>query len=449
VDPPVVHRANATILRRRADRWFTAEKRCDGVRHIACPVRLRWLGGPPGARRGPRPPTGAQPSRPAHGAHPPVAPWRVRALAAPLTLSFLSFACGDSSSDPPGDGSTSGSDTGSSSGGPFDPTSSSAAVDDSGSSSTSPGTGTASDTGSSSDDTGSESDTGTTGEPRELELLVCSFVADSVTRYDLQTGVFLGELGPSDDLDGALGITVGPDGDIYVAAEEANMVLRFDGTTGAFVSRMVADDPRTDFDETGGLLGAGAVLFAADGALLVSSFDGDAILRYDGGTGAFLDVFVMPGAGGLNGPDAGMVFGSDGDLYVPSFYGAAVLRYDGERGTALGPFTPPDDALLDGPRTVLFSGAHLLVANEGSDEVLRYDATTGAFVDVFVAAGAGGLDGPAGMVLGPDGILHVASVNGDEVLRFDRSGAPMPTLVDARAGGIAAPTHITLAPALR
>ena len=296
-------------------------------------------------------------------------------------------------------------------------------------------------------DTGDTGDTGSTGEPGEAqELLVCSFFGDSVGRFDLASGAFLGDLGPSDDLDGALGITVGPDGDIYVASEEANMILRFAGATGAFVSRFVWDDPMTAMDETGGLSGPGAVLFGPDGQLYISSFDSDAILRYDGTTGGFVDVFVPAKSGGLDGPDAGMAFGPDGHLYVPGYYSDSIPRYDGKTGAPLGDFTPAQGNKLANPRTLVFRGEHLYVATEGSNEVLRYDADTGAFVDVFVAAGAGGLMAPAGMVFGPDGVLHVASAD-NQILRFDADGAPLATIVDAVAGKISGPTHITLAPA--
>lgn len=315
-----------------------------------------------------------------------------------------------------------------------------------------PGTGTTADPATSTttdpstgDGSTNNPDTGTTGDPGEAqELLVCSFFGDSVARFDLATGEFLGELGPSEDLDGALGITVGPDGDLYVASEEANMVLRFAGATGAFVGRFVWDDPMTPKDETGGLSGPGAVLFGPDGQLYISSFDSDAILRYDGATGAFVDVFVPANSGGLDGPDAGMAFGPDGHLYVPGYYSDSIPRFDGETGAPLGDFAQGDK--LDKPRTLVFRGEHLYVANEGSNEVLRYDADSGAFVDVFVAAGAGGLMAPAGMVFGPDGVLHVASAD-NQILRFDEGGAPLPTIVDAVAGKISGPTHITLAPA--
>ena len=49
------------------------------------------------------------------------------------------------------------------------------------------------------------------------------------------------------------------------------------------------------------------LVFGPAGRLYVSSFGTNAILRYDGTTGAFLDTFVTPGNGELVGP-AALVF---------------------------------------------------------------------------------------------------------------------------------------------
>jgi hypothetical protein len=156
-----------------------------------------------------------------------------------LLCTLLSIA-GCPADDPDGKAETSSTDT---------PAGSSS---DTGNSTTSPDASTSSSSDSTSSDASSAAiDSG-------LELLVCSFSGDAVGRFDLDDGSFLGNLGPSDDLDGALGIVVGPDGDIHVASEESSMVLRFGGADGAFVSRFVADDPRTlDIDESGGLCGPG------------------------------------------------------------------------------------------------------------------------------------------------------------------------------------------------
>lgn len=268
------------------------------------------------------------------------------------------------------------------------------------------------------------------------ELLVANFVGDQVTRHDARTGAFLGAFAATPELDGALGMDRGPDGRVYVASEESNRVLRFDARTGAFLDRFVWDDPDTPVDETGGLQGPGAVLFGADGLLYVSSFDGDAVLRYDGRSGAFFDEFVAERAGGLDGPDAGMVFGPDGDLYVPGYYNHAVLRYDGVTGEFKQRFTA-DGALL-GPRTLIFRDGALLVSSEGQGAIVEFDARTGD----YHASLAGGLAGPAGMALLPDGALAVASVDDDALLRFPADGAAQGPLVAARGGPLRGPTHL-------
>src|SRR5437868_3680468 len=51
--------------------------------------------------------------------------------------------------------------------------------------------------------------------------------------------------------------------------------------------------------------------------LLVTSFSSNAVLRYDGVTGNFVDAFVPPGSGGLVQPN-GLRYGPDGNLYVSS-----------------------------------------------------------------------------------------------------------------------------------
>jgi hypothetical protein len=51
---------------------------------------------------------------------------------------------------------------------------------------------------------------------------------------------------------------------------------------------------------SGGLDGASALVFGPDGNLYVSSQNNNSVLRYDGTTGAFIDTFIQTGSGGLN-----------------------------------------------------------------------------------------------------------------------------------------------------
>jgi hypothetical protein len=67
----------------------------------------------------------------------------------------------------------------------------------------------------------------------------------------------------------------------------------------------------------------------------VSSFDTDSVLRFHGTTGAFLGTFAT--GGGLDAP-SGLAFGPDGNLYVSGFVSNNVVRYNGLTGAAIGVF---------------------------------------------------------------------------------------------------------------
>ncbi len=282
------------------------------------------------------------------------------------------------------------------------------------------------------------------------QLLVSGFTSNRINVYSGESGEFVRTWIA---LPGPQAIVADPDsGDLFVAVEGAHRVERRDGVTGNLVGPFVWDDPATPGDDTGGLRNPTGLAFGPGGDLFVASFETDAVLRYDGSTGAFRGVFVAPGSGGLDGPDTGIVFGPDGDFYVPSFWNHRILRFDGATGAFSGEFVPPGLGGLSHPRTILFRGDGLAtVSSEGSHQVLRYDASSGAFVDEFVPAFSGGLFAPSGMSFGPDdGHLYVTSTSTDKVLRFDgASGAPLGDFVAARSGGLDAPTFLAFVPELR
>ena len=96
-----------------------------------------------------------------------------------------------------------------------------------------------------------------------------------------------------------------------------NKVFRYDAATGAFTGLCASG---------GDLSFPVGVTFGPDGNLYVASLFNGSIRRYNGTTGAFIDAFVPPGGGGLSGPND-LVFGPDGNLYVAS-NGNAVRRYN-------------------------------------------------------------------------------------------------------------------------
>lgn len=236
------------------------------------------------------------------------------------------------------------------------------------------------------------------------------------------------------------GLTFGPDGNLYVAASNPAAVLRYDGHTGAFLdvfadASVAGADPRT-----------GTVLFGPDGNLYVSTAKNNSVLRFNGGTGAFMNEFVTPGDGGLD-RAFGMDFGPNGDLYVTSQVTDQVLRYSGTTGVFLNVYVSTRTGGLNQPNSLTFGDdGRLYVASSATDAVLRYqgptDLTPGTYIDTFVTSGSGGLNFPpsAGLAFGPDENLYVSSRDSDSVLRYDgATGAFINAVVKVGEGGLDAP----------
>ena len=224
----------------------------------------------------------------------------------------------------------------------------------------------------------------------------------------VQTSTFVSP--GSGGLGAPAGAVFGPDGNLYIASQATNSILRFDGKTGAFLDTFVASN-------SGGLISPIHMVFGPDGNLYVTSIFSSSVLRYNGSTGDFIDNFVAPGTGGLTG-GAGLTFGPDGNLYVASLWSNAILRYDGTSGASLGDFVPYGLGGLSTPLGLTFGpDGNLYVGNRDTNSVLRYDGTTGAFLDTFAAAP--GMYSPHGLAFGPDGNLYVSGEFDGHVYCFD------------------------------
>jgi sugar lactone lactonase YvrE len=219
-----------------------------------------------------------------------------------------------------------------------------------------------------------------------------------------------------------------------------NSVRRYDGTTGAFINLF----------GSGGLSDPEGLAIGPDGNVYVSSFNTNEILRYNGTTGAFMGVFVSAGLGGLGGPED-LVFGPDGNVYVVSYGTHSVLRYNGTTGAFMDTFASGGGLQL--PFGLAFGpDGHLYVAGTQSRNILRYNGTTGAFTGEFVPPGSGGLAEPIDVAFGPDGHLYVTSnaVGGKQdgqVLRYDgTTGAFINAFVPAGSGGLSAGRGLAFGP---
>ncbi|TDJ03020.1 MAG: hypothetical protein E2O70_00535 [Candidatus Dadabacteria bacterium] len=77
--------------------------------------------------------------------------------------------------------------------------------------------------------------------------------------------------------------------------------------------------------------------------LYVVNSDTSEVLRYDGTTGAFIDAFVTPGSGGLDNPNSLVFGGPNVNLFVNSSGNNAVLQYNGLSGAPVDQFVIPQD----------------------------------------------------------------------------------------------------------
>ncbi|PZV18597.1 MAG: PEP-CTERM sorting domain-containing protein [Leptolyngbya sp.] len=205
---------------------------------------------------------------------------------------------------------------------------------------------------------------GITSTSANAALLVGNSASDSIIRFDEITGTFLGDFtSPGiNGLEDPDDLTFGPDGNLYVSVggNSGGNILDPLYPTNSAVLR---------FNPYGQYLGVAAAgngltrpygnAFGPDGNLYVSSFRSNQILKFDGTTGSFLSVFASDNNGGLgsfnglNGPN-GLLFAPDGSLYVTTQgtanltngslgfpYASQVLRYSPEQVLGLSPTTTP------------------------------------------------------------------------------------------------------------
>lgn len=268
--------------------------------------------------------------------------------------------------------------------------------------------------------------------PRDHDLYVTSGfyggngLVRAILRYDGTTGAFIDPFTQGSLGDKVANVLFGPDGNVYVGitveGPGTSHIARFDATTGAYLGDFVAPG-------SGGLRTLSGMVFGPSVGnpgkldLYVASARDSNVLRFDGSTGAFLGDFIPAGRGGLSGA-IGITFGPDGNLYVSSAGGlnggptSGVFRYQGPAGASpgafIGTFVSPGSGELMSPFAVLFGpdangdghqdlyvgGSEVVPSyhnKEHTSSVKVYDGVCGAYLDDFVTVDNGGLDGPGFM----------------------------------------------------
>ncbi len=244
--------------------------------------------------------------------------------------------------------------------------------------------------------------------------------------------------------------------DIFATDQTNNQVLRYDAQSGSLISVFV--------DVAGGLNRPIGLAFGGDGNLYVANNGGHGILRFNGSTGAFIDEFVPSGDFSPIRFPYDMVFGPNGNLYVTADAMGGpyehIYEIDKSTGDVLRIFesganlrTPFDiefgpqgnlfvvdrtrallqefhgitgqyirDVVAQQPNVDPWSftfepGGDLLVASNSSSRVHRFDSATGNLIgafDEFVS-----FSGPDTIALGPGGRAFVYNFNSKRLVGVD------------------------------
>lgn len=279
------------------------------------------------------------------------------------------------------------------------------------------------------------------GPPTEWRLLAAGTGGDKIVEFNGVTGQYYRQLYADlpGDWHNLMAMTVGPDGLIYAAARDSNAVIRF-YPSGQLID-LYAHSPQ--------LNNPVGLAFDENGDLYVGNRYRNSILKIAGpaalNAGQVLGDFVPANSAGLDGP-FNMAFGPDGDLYVTSGDGDAVLRFDGLTGAPVGDGVFATHPLMQFPEGLVFDDAgNLYVGSIDNDTILQFNPD-GSFRDVLVAPGSGILNDPFGMAFGPDGLLYVSNRRSQQITRFDaESGAFID--VFAYGGGLQSATGFVFVPA--
>ena len=264
-------------------------------------------------------------------------------------------------------------------------------------------------------------------------------------------------------------------GGLYVASQNTQSVLEYDGGSGAFV-RVVASTVAQGFENPGGV-----ALRPSDGVLHVSGRSNGEIWRYTAATGAQITPALRTGLQGPTGlvydtASANLYFADPLDslaettdtikkLTVPggvlsvigttanaefeavALNGSQIFATDTDLGRVVrfpiagGSGTVVIGAGLSMPKGLLFrSPTQMLIADCGSQRVLEYTLAAGvwSFTRVVLPASAGVVE-PCGLALAPDGRLTVTGCTSNDVVLVDLTTLAVTPLVTAGSAGLGVP----------
>jgi DNA-binding beta-propeller fold protein YncE len=242
-------------------------------------------------------------------------------------------------------------------------------------------------------------------------LYVSDQSLDTVQVFDATTGALTGSLTPTGGWGSPSGIAVAPNGNVYVADFNNNVVDEF-SPSGTFLSTIISSGLN---DPTG-------LAFGPDGNLYVANFGpgNDSFVASFTASGSPVNLSFVPSSTGLFDPEA-IAFGPDGNLYIADSSNGAVdqvLLPSGSFSTLIPagcpstPFANPYGVAFGPNGNLYVSDAGFGCGGSSGFGVFEYN-TSGTWLGTFVATNV--LSTPIDLAFGPDGNLYVTDSNGVEL----------------------------------
>ena len=224
------------------------------------------------------------------------------------------------------------------------------------------------------------------------DLLMTGGGANQVVRFNgSTTTLFASDPDPSGSdssptkMHAPVALAYDTSGNLLVLNEFSKNVLKFNGTSGAFIGSFI--DTATLGSH--GISDPDDMEVGPDGNLYIMSHfneGGNNIQKFDRSTGAYIGVFAA--AGGFY-HQHGLAFGPTGDAFQGHVDPKAIDRFNGPSGIPPGAFAgtfasdPGMSPILD----LCFAPSGLYVTTGGAG-VARFNSLTGAFMGYTVASGS-------------------------------------------------------------
>jgi len=244
--------------------------------------------------------------------------------------------------------------------------------------------------------------------PRLLasDLYMVSSDTQSVRRYSDQ-GVFISDfVAPgAGGLVAPSGLAFGPDGNLYVADNSLNQILRY-SANGTFID-VFASDPQ--------LNGPTDLVFRGDDlfvGLWNNSGNTGGVARVDRTTGAVETTF---GTGSFRRTHS-ITFGSDGNLYASSFDTRSIRVFNPDTGASVREFG--SSSTVDRPMGITFNQDGNLIVNNWNGDVRLIDSSDGSVISTLVS----GLSNTQWHALAPDGTLIIDNWGAKSLGRYNVDG---------------------------